>query len=339
MPDISRRNLLVVSGATAATISVPGSAITIDVPAPLRGKSILITGTSSGFGRHGALLYARSGARVFATMRNLPRPEAEDLRRIARDERLDLHVLELDVLSEEQVSGAVSEAERINGGPLDVLVNNAGINIHGPVEVQDIEATRLSFETNVYGPLRLVRAALPGMRRRKAGLIVNVSSQVGRVIMPYGGVYSATKFALESMSEQLAYEVAQHGIEVCIIQPGGYPTNIGVNRAKLTAALVERAEAVHTKGYPEAVASMRPEPGAAPTAQGGQALGRTGNDPDDVPRAIAAIAAMAPGTRPLRRPVHPRMRPQEDINRISVQTQLRLLGDGPDGLWIRGVLD
>lgn len=332
MPDISRRYLLAGSGALAAAAAVPAAA----QPAArtLAGKSFLVTGTSSGFGKLGALHYARLGARVFATMRNLPRPEGEELARIAKDEKLDLHVLPLDVLSEEQAEAAVAEAEKRNGGSLDVLVNNAGINIHGPVEVQDMESVRLSFDTNVFGQHRMVRAVLPGMRRRKSGLIVNVSSQVGRVVMPAGGVYSATKFAVESASEQLAYELAPYGIEVCIIQPGGYPTGIGANRARLTAALAARAESRHTDGYPDLVARMKP------TSAGSQPATWPGApDPLDVPRAIAEVAAMPAGTRPLRRPVHPAAKPQEAINRVSAETQLALLGNGPFGPWVKAVLD
>jgi NAD(P)-dependent dehydrogenase (short-subunit alcohol dehydrogenase family) len=300
---------------------------------PLAGKSVLVTGTSSGFGRLGAEHYARLGARVFATMRGLPRPEADELRDLAKRDSLDLHVIALDVLSEEQVNTALAEAMRINGGPLDVLVNNAGINIHGPVEVQDMEATHLSFDTNVYGYLRTIRAVLPAMRSRKAGLIVNVSSQVGRVVSPNGGIYSATKFAVESMSEQLAYELVPHGIDVAIIQPGGFPTGIGKRRAALTAALHDRAAEVHKQGYPQAVEGMKPS--AAPPA------GPWPNAPDpmDVPRAIAEIIAMPAGKRPLRTAVHPGNKPQLEINQVSRETQLAWLGDGPNGTWIRAALD
>ena len=299
----------------------------------LAGKSVLVTGTSSGFGRLGAEHYARLGARVFATMRGLPRPEADELRDLAKRDSLDLHVLTLDVLSEEQVNKAVAEAMRINGGPLDVLVNNAGINIHGPVEVQDMEATHLSFDTNVYGYQRTIRAVLPAMRGRKSGLIVNVSSQVGRVVSPNGGIYSATKFAVESMSEQLAYELVPHGIDVAIIQPGGFPTGIGKRRAALTAALHDREAEVHKQGYPQAVAAMKPS--ATPSS------GPWPNAPDpmDVPRAIAEIIAKPAGTRPLRTAVHPGNKPQLEINRVSRETQLAWLGDGPNGTWVKAALD
>ena len=108
--------------------------------------------------------------------------------------------------------------------------------------------------------LRTARAVLPAMRQRKSGLIVNVSSQQGRVIMPGMGVYAATKFAVEAMSEQLAYELAPHGIEVLIIQPGGFPTNVGANRARYNRELAARAGARHAAGYPQIMAGMSASP-------------------------------------------------------------------------------
>jgi NAD(P)-dependent dehydrogenase (short-subunit alcohol dehydrogenase family) len=337
MPSFSRRHILAGSGAAAAAAAVPAAAQPSPNPS-LKGKSFLITGTSSGFGHLGALLYARAGAKVFATMRNLPRPEADGLRRIARDERLDITVLEIDVRSGEQVAKAVAEAEKMAGGALDVLVNNAGVVIGGPIEVHDTEAVQLAFDTNVMGYHRMARAVLPAMRARKSGLIVNVSSQQGRVIMPGMGVYAPTKFAVEAWAEQLAYELAPHGIEVLIIQPGGYQTNVGVNRARYMAEVRQRAEAKHTAGYPDQVARMGAPEGVRPAAAAGTAP-RSGPDPMDVPRAIAEVAAMPAGTRPLRRPVHPGLKPQEAINRVSAESQLAWLGNSPMGVWVKAVLD
>ncbi len=343
MPSLDRRRMLAGTGALAAAAAVPAAA---QAPAPvsLKGMTFLVTGSSSGFGNLGALHYARLGAKVFATMRNLPRPQAAELRAVARAERLDLTVLELDVLADKSVERAIAEAERLNGGALDVLVNNAGINISGPVEVQDLASVQLSFDTNVFGLQRTMRAVLPGMRARKSGLIFNVSSQQGRIIMPGMGVYSATKFAVESLSEQIAYELAPHGIEVTIIEPGGFPTGIGVNRARLTAALAERVEPRHAAGYPEAVEQMRNGLRSLPTGPAMQqalarAYGGVAPDPLDVPRAIAEIAAMPAGSRPLRRAVHPGNKPQLEINRVSAETQKALLSRPPYAEWAKAVLD
>ena len=316
---LTRRTLLASAAATGAVAAAAGAPIAREMlssGADLSGRSILITGTSSGFGRLMAESFARAGATVFATMRNLPRPEGEALRALADDEGLALHVVEIDVTDDAQVAAGVAEAERIAGRALDVVVNNAGIAVSGPVEVQDMAATKLMFDTNVFGPHRLARAALPAMRAAGSGLIVNVSSQLGRVIVPYSGQYSPTKFALEAMSEAMAYELVPHGIEVTIIQPGGYPTEIWRNRNRLSSALKARAEEEHLAGYPQAVAQMGEADGSGREA-----------DPMDVPNAIARIVAMPSGTRPLRRAVHPGDKPQLPINAVSAEVQQGWLGE------------
>jgi NAD(P)-dependent dehydrogenase (short-subunit alcohol dehydrogenase family) len=326
--SLDRRTLLAGAAATAALAAQRAQAADpVYNPAfSLKGKSVLITGCSSGFGRLTAELLARAGARVFATMRNLPRPEADELRALAAAENLDLHVIGIDVTELPQVNAGVMEAERINGGPVDVLVNNAGIGITSPVEMQDMTATRLIFDTNVFGPHRMARAVLPGMRSRREGLIIQISSQLGRVIVPYSGHYSATKFALEAMSEQLAYELVPHGIDVSIIEPGGYPTKVWVNRNAYSQALKERSLAKHTAGYPAQAEQMGKEDGS----------GRA-NDPMDVARAIAGLIAQAPGTRPLRLPVSPGNKPQVPINQVTAQVQTGWLGNSPYGPLIRAV--
>lgn len=327
--SLDRRTLLAGAAATTALVTAARAAAAEPIYRPeldLSGKSVLITGCSSGFGRLAAELLARQGAKVFATMRRLPRSEAENLRILALNERLDLQVIEIDVTSDAQVAEGVALAEQAAGGAIDVLVNNAGIGITSPVEVQDMEATRLIFDTNVFGPHRMARAVLPGMRKQGAGQIIQISSQLGRVITPYSGHYSATKFALEAMSEQLAYELVPHGIDVSIIEPGGYPTRVWVNRNAYSKALKDRAEARHTEGYPQQVAAMGTEDGS----------GRS-NDPMDVARAIAALIALAPGTRPLRLPVSPGTKPQVPINEVSARVQTEWLGPTRAGPLVRAV--
>ncbi|MEC8771973.1 MAG: SDR family NAD(P)-dependent oxidoreductase, partial [Pseudomonadota bacterium] len=255
MSELTRRSLLAgaaATGALAATASRAQGDMAAARP-DLSGKAILITGTSSGFGKLASEHFARLGATVFATMRNTPRPEAEDLEKLARDEKLDIRVRQLDVLLDDEVEKAVADAEQEIGRGLDVLVNNAGIGITGPVEVQDMEATKLAFDTNVLGYHRLSRAVLPGMWARKQGHLFAVSSQLGRVIVPYAGHYSATKFAVEAMFEQLAYELVPHNIGVTVIEPGGYPTKVWVNRNRYSQELKARAEQEHLDGYPQIV--------------------------------------------------------------------------------------
>lgn len=322
---VSRRAFLGAGAAAAVTAGAPAAAQAPAAEPPnLRGRSILITGTSSGFGHLGALHYARLGAKVIATMRNMPRPEAQALADAARAERLDLQVVEIDVQSDRSVASGVAEAQRLAGGAIDVLVNNAGIPYTGPVELQDMAATQAMFDTNVLGYHRMARAVLPAMRHKRSGLIINVSSQLGRMVIPFGGVYSATKYAVEALSEQMAYELAPRGIEVTIIQPGGYPTDIWDNRIRLTRELLARTPDALEAGYPEF--QLR-----------ASSLGGS-TDPADVPRAIAEIIAMPAGTRPLRRPVHPGPKPHEAINRVSAEVQRQVLGRGPYASWAEAVL-
>lgn len=323
----SRRELI--AGAAALTAAAPSllHAATPETPS-LKGRTVLITGASSGFGRIGALHYARLGAKVIATMRHIPRPEAETLAAEAAKEKLDLHIVEIDVTDDASVVAGTAKALDLAGGRIDTLVNNAGIGITGPVEVQDMEATRLIFETNVLGIQRMLRALLPQMRAAKSGQIFNISSQLGRVIVPGGGHYSATKFAVEALSEQLAYELVPHGIEVTIIQPGGYPTKVWVNRNAYTGALKDRSDAALLAAYAPFTKGMGTEDGS----------GR-GADPSDVPRAIAEIMAMPAGSRPLRRAVHPGAKPQEAINKVAAEVQLAWLGGSPLGPLVKAVHD
>jgi NAD(P)-dependent dehydrogenase (short-subunit alcohol dehydrogenase family) len=327
MTRLDRRTLLAGAAATASLAASARAAEPVFNPeVSLKGKSVLITGCSSGFGKLAALLLAQQGAKVFATMRGLPRPEATELTAASAKDKLDIHIIGIDVTSDESCQYGVQVAEQLNRGPIDVLVNNAGIGITSPIEVQDMEVTRLMFETNVFGPHRMARAVLPGMRLKGVGQIIQISSQLGRVITPYSGHYSATKFALEAMSEQLAYELVPHNIDVSIIEPGGYPTRVWVNRNAYSSALKDRAEAIHAEGYPQQVAQMGKEDGS----------GRR-NDPMDVARAISALIGQAPGTRPLRLPVSPGNKPQVPINEVTARVQTEWLGNSPYGPLIRAV--
>lgn len=329
VPSLNRRQLLAATAATgvaltAGTATAAESISDLTDKPDLTGKSVLITGCSSGFGNLGAKLYAELGAKVFATMRNLPRAEGDALAKVAKDNNLDITILELDVLSEDSVNKAVAEAERLNGRALDVVVNNAGIGTGAPVELQDLETMQLLFDTNVMGYQRVARAALPKMRAQKSGLIVNVSSQLGRVMVPGMGFYSSTKFAVESMSEQLAYELVPHGVDVTIVQPGGFPTKIWENGNQYTAPMLERADDERKAAYQQLV-------------DGALRNGGGSTDPMDVPRGIALTIAMAQGRRPLRLPVHPGPKPQQAINQVSAQTQIAMLGNSPFGPWVKDV--
>lgn len=177
-------------------------------------KRALITGCSTGIGRATAIELTTRGYEVVATAR---RPETiADLDVAGR--------LALDVDSDESVAAAVADA-----GPIDVLVNNAGFGVEGPIETVPLEEVRRMFETNVFGSSRMIQAVLPGMRQRQSGTIVNVTSTAGIASPPLGGYYAATKFAMEAISEALKLEVGHFGIQVFAIEPGVIETSFGTN--------------------------------------------------------------------------------------------------------------
>lgn len=182
-------------------------------------RTILITGCSSGIGlataRHFAGKDGGKSWKVFAGARS---PEKADALRAAAGE-LDMSVVQVDVTSDESVRACVARVLEA-GRHIDVLVNNAGIGGGGPVELASLERGHGTFETNYFGPVRMVQAVLPSMRERQSGTIVNVTSLAGRLALAGHGHYAASKWALEAMSECLASEVKPHGIRVAVIEPG-----------------------------------------------------------------------------------------------------------------------
>jgi NAD(P)-dependent dehydrogenase (short-subunit alcohol dehydrogenase family) len=174
-------------------------------------KAVLITGCSSGIGEATARRLARGGWTVYATAR---RPES-----IAHLQDDGCRTLALDVTDEDSMRAAVAAVEQAEGA-VGVLVNNAGYSQGGAVEQVPMEAVRRQFETNVFGPIRLTQLVLPGMRAQRWGKIVNVGSMGGRLTFPGGGLYHATKYSLEAISDALRYEVKGFGVDVVLIEPG-----------------------------------------------------------------------------------------------------------------------
>jgi NAD(P)-dependent dehydrogenase (short-subunit alcohol dehydrogenase family) len=188
---------------------------------------VLITGCSSGFGLETALAFAGRGDTTCATMRNLAKADA--LRKRAADDGLDVHVVALDVTDDASVAGAVTGIHE-SYGPIDVLVNNAGVGYDGAVETMSMDGARSLMETNFWGALRTIRAVLPDMRQRRSGVIVNVTSLAGRLPgAVYDGMYAASKHALGALSESLAGEVNPFGVRVVCIEPGFFTTEIATN--------------------------------------------------------------------------------------------------------------
>lgn len=183
---------------------------------------VLITGATAGIGRTTALHLAKLGRHVIATGRKPA--ELAKLRLEASGLKLD--TVELDVTSVRSIANAAAEVERLTHGyGIDVLVNNAGYGALGPSsEITDAEMRR-QYETNVFGVMNVIRAFLPAMRERRSGRIINVSSLGGRFTLPYFGVYNSTKYAVESLSDALRYELHAFGIYVTLIEPGVIRTN------------------------------------------------------------------------------------------------------------------
>ena len=180
-------------------------------------NSVLITGTSKGIGFETALAFARAGHRVYATMRNPSR--SPQLAETADRERLPIIVSAMDVDSDESVRAGIAAIER-DHGPIDVLVNNAGVERAASVEELPMSDFRAVMETNYFGALRCIKALVPEMRQRRSGCIVNVTSVAGRITSAPLTAYTASKWALEALSEALAGEMKTFNVRVLIVEPG-----------------------------------------------------------------------------------------------------------------------
>tara|TARA_R110002073_G_scaffold299081_1_gene465916 strand:- start:265 stop:1149 length:885 start_codon:yes stop_codon:yes gene_type:complete len=186
-------------------------------------KTVIVTGASSGFGKLTAKTLFKSGLNVVATMREVSgRNEqvASELKSLGPK----LNVYELDVADTASVNTAAAKILSDHGA-VDVVINNAGIGVRGLQEAFSVEDMQKVFEVNVYGPQRVNRAFLPSMRSKGDGLLIQLSSTVGRFIVPYCGPYAMSKYAVEAMAESYRYELASTGVDSVIVEPGGFMTN------------------------------------------------------------------------------------------------------------------
>jgi len=184
-------------------------------------STVLITGCSSGFGYLTALDLARRGDRVFATMRNPA--GAPTLADTAEHENLPLSVHQLAVRDTDSIEHTVTEISQLTD-TIDVLINNAGLSVQGPIETLADDELHDQLDTNVGGVVRMVRAVAPLMRAQHAGTIINISSLAGLMGIPFEGAYAASKHAIEAISEALRFELAPFGVQVLLIEPGAYDT-------------------------------------------------------------------------------------------------------------------
>ena len=183
----------------------------------------VVTGSSSGIGFEIALMLARNGFQTYATMRNLAK--SENIKSIASKENLPIYIEQLDVTDNKSVTNAIQAiVSKANG--IDVLVNNAGYALTGAFEDLAIEEIKAQYETNLFGLIRTTQTVIPIMRKQKSGAIVNISSGAGRFGYPGGSAYVSTKFAVEGLSESMAYELEPFGIKVILVEPGVIKTNI-----------------------------------------------------------------------------------------------------------------
>jgi NAD(P)-dependent dehydrogenase (short-subunit alcohol dehydrogenase family) len=186
----------------------------------------VVTGSSFGIGFETSLLLARNGFFTYATMRNLGK--SNKIIELKQKEKLPLEVLKLDVADDKSVKEAIEKIAN-EQETIDVLVNNAGYGLLGPLEELSIEEFKEQFEANVFGVIRVTQSVLPIMRMQRHGTIVNISSVAGRMGFPLTPAYVSSKFALEGLSESMAYELEQFGIKVILIEPGVIKTNFDNN--------------------------------------------------------------------------------------------------------------
>ncbi len=273
---------------------------------------VLITGSSTGFGRMFADTLARKGHTVFATMRDpggRNAKNASEIRTLAEKDSLPIHVLELDVTDDASVGRAV-DAAVAKAGRIDVAINNAGYVVSGLAEAVTPEQAQRLMDTNFLGSVRVNRAVLPHMRRQRSGVLIHVSSGAGRVILPSFGFYCASKFALEALAESYRYELAGQGIESVILEPGQYETPIFGN-------IVTGADEARAKTYGAAVQQI--------PAKVNEALSSTAGNAQEVADAVLRIIETPAGERQLRYFVSPQNFGVEEINELTKQVQANVL--------------
>jgi NAD(P)-dependent dehydrogenase (short-subunit alcohol dehydrogenase family) len=257
-------------------------------------STVLVTGCSSGFGELTVKTLAMHGYRVYASMRDVQERNADAARRLsawAATNAVTLTVLELDVTSDTSVRKAVDAVLATENG-VDVVVNNAGASAAGPLEAFSIAQMAALVDLNVLGPMRVNKAVLPSMRARGSGLIIWITSTLGRVLPGRGGLYPATKWAAEGFAESLHHQVAPFGIDVVILEPGSFPT------PAISKSMPADDQAIAAAYAALGAAQVRAQD---PPADGTYRR----PDPQEVADAVLELVELPSGQRPLRQVVGP----------------------------------
>ena len=247
-------------------------------------KTILITGASSGFGRLTAETLSSSGHKVFAGFHSIDGPKKQVASELNAK---NIDILRRDVTDQTSLDSAITQLLEKSNNQLDVVVNNAGMASMGISESFTPEQLRNLFEVNVFGVQRVIRATLPVLRAKRSGLLVNVGSILGRVTIPFFGLYGASKYAVEAMTDSYRYELSQLGVDVVLVQPSAYPTNMYT-----AAQLPANGEVAKTYGeiaeVPEKILKT-----FVTLFQG-----KNAPNPQDVATAIDKLVSMPGGGRP-----------------------------------------
>jgi NAD(P)-dependent dehydrogenase (short-subunit alcohol dehydrogenase family) len=247
--------------------------------------TILLTGAAGGFGRLIANILLDQGHQLAASMRDLSGRNSEAAKALAAR---GATVIDMDVTNDASVEKAITQATQALGSP-DVVINNAGLGVHGLQESFTADDLKRLFDINVFGVHRVNRALLPTWRTRRSGLMINMSSLLGRVTMPFYGPYNASKWALEALSENYRTELSAFGIDVCIVEPGGYPTSFIDN-------LMHPSDAARNPSY----GAMADVPSQTLKHFESVLASTPAQNPQRVADAIAALIALPRGERPLR---------------------------------------
>lgn len=228
-------------------------------------KTIIVTGSSSGFGLLTVKTLAAAGHTVYATMRNIETknaPQVKELKEWAAANKADIRVFELDVTSDPSVNKAISDIAKDSNGKIDVLVNNAGLFVWGLSEEVTTSQLEDIFRINVFGVDRVIKAVLPYMRKQQDGLLITISSGLARLHLPYLGAYQATKAAVDVLGTTYHYELKKSGIDSVIIQPGAMKTDLFSKKLEAGNSAIEEAYGEYGRSIRrgvEALLSPKPE--------------------------------------------------------------------------------